>query len=492
MTIETVSTPPPNDGPPRQTFRGRAIRASAFTLGGYATSQILRIGSNMVLTRLLFPEAFGLMALVQVILTGLEMISDIGIQPSIVQHDRGDDADFLNTAWTLQVIRGLVLWVCGMLIAAPFAWFYGEPQLVQLLPAATATAALAGLNSTKLATLNRRMQIGPMVLIDLAAQLAAIATMIGIALVYRSVWALVVGGIVAASMKMVLSHAALSGIHNRFRWEAEASRAIVHFGKWIFLSTLVTFLAMRLDILLLGRLVPIELLGVYSIAGLLSMLPQQIGNRLAVAVLFPALASAERESRERLRARLRQARSVILPAVLLLVLAIAVLAPPFFYYLYDERYHAAGWMAQLLMVSMWFLLLHHFTARTLLAVGDSKSLAVSNMLRFACAAAGCLGGFQLAGLPGLILGLGVGALIGYLALQVAMLRHGLSIASEDLRYSLTGLVLGLLGGLGPRLAGPLLADVDRGLIELGFAAIILPPVALFAALRARRLYSPST
>ncbi len=470
-----------------RSFKARAIRASAVTIGGYGASQILRIGGNMALTRLLFPEAFGLMALVQVILTGLEMISDIGIQPSIVQNRRGDDPAFLNTAWTIQIIRGFILWVCGLVIAVLFVWLYDQPQLLQLVPVTATAAVLAGFNSTKLATLNRRMIVAPAILIDLTAQVTAIVVMISTALVYRSVWALVAGGIAFPLIKMALSHLVLSGIRNRFCWEAEASREIIRYGKWILVSTLVTFLALRLDILLLGRLLPLELLGIYSIAGLLAVLPQQIAGRLMVWVLFPALAAAERESRERFSARLRRVRSILLPAAALTVLSIALLAPAFFRYLYDERYHSAGWMAQLLMVSVWFQLLHTIAVRIVLALGDSRSLAMSNVLRLLFTATGCLVGFNLAGLIGFILGAGIGSLTGYLALVVVMLRHRLPIGWDDLRYSLSAGACALIGIFGPKILAPMLELEEVGLLEFGFAGLILGPAGFFVANRARRL-----
>ena len=84
----------------------RVMRGSVLTAGSYAIAQGLRLVSNLILTRLLFPEAFGLMALVSVFLVGLAMFSDVGIGPAISQSKRGDDVGFLNTAWSIQVLRG--------------------------------------------------------------------------------------------------------------------------------------------------------------------------------------------------------------------------------------------------------------------------------------------------------------------------------------------------------------------------------------------------
>ena len=95
--------------PPPGSMQRRAARSSAAIVMGHAGLQLLRMGSNLVLTRLLFPEAFGLMALVYVLMTGLEMLSDVGVEPCIVQHQRGRDRVFLDTGWTGQVARGFAL-----------------------------------------------------------------------------------------------------------------------------------------------------------------------------------------------------------------------------------------------------------------------------------------------------------------------------------------------------------------------------------------------
>src|SRR5688572_11577256 len=136
------------------------IRGSVWTTVGEVSSRAIRLGSNLVLTRLLAPEMFGLMNVVTVINQGLATFSEVGILPSIVQNRRGDDPAFLNTAWTVQVIRGFLLCFAACLLAWPVARFYSEPQLLPLLMVSGTTAMLAGFASTSLATLNRHMALG--------------------------------------------------------------------------------------------------------------------------------------------------------------------------------------------------------------------------------------------------------------------------------------------------------------------------------------------
>src|SRR5262245_44517632 len=117
-------------------LKSRVISGSIWTIGSYVATQVLRLGGNLIFARLLYPEAFGLMALVTIFVQGLAMFSDIGIGPSIIQSRRGEDPRFLNTAWTIQVVRGFLLWTVSAVGARPFAIWYGKPELASLIPVA--------------------------------------------------------------------------------------------------------------------------------------------------------------------------------------------------------------------------------------------------------------------------------------------------------------------------------------------------------------------
>ncbi|MEC9372779.1 MAG: oligosaccharide flippase family protein, partial [Planctomycetota bacterium] len=132
-SIETTGAAAEEMAAPRGRLTRRVIHASMWTIGGYAGAQALRLISNLILTRLLLPEHFGLMLIVMVFLQGLQMFSDIGLSPAVVKSDHGDDPVFLNTAWTMQVIRGALLWAAATALAWPAALIYGEEQLTELL-----------------------------------------------------------------------------------------------------------------------------------------------------------------------------------------------------------------------------------------------------------------------------------------------------------------------------------------------------------------------
>ena len=208
------------------------MRGAMLTFLRYGGAMILRLGTNLVLTRLLFAEVFGLMALVSVLVQGVQMFSDVGIGPSIIRSKRANDPVFLDTLWTVQVVRGFGQWLVMGLLAWPFAKFYGDPQLLQMVPVIGLSAVILGFGSTKQYTQNRELRLGGLMIMELAAQAAGAAMMITLAYFMQSVWALVFGTLFNNLVRTALSFLILPGPNNRLRWEPEARAELFGFGRW--------------------------------------------------------------------------------------------------------------------------------------------------------------------------------------------------------------------------------------------------------------------
>ena len=201
---------------------GRVIRSSGFTVLKFGGQNALRLAANLILTRLLFPEVFGLMALVQIFITGLQMFSDIGINASIIQSKRGDDPDFLNTAWTLTIIRGILLWLAACALAPLAAYIYDEPLLLALIPVVGLNAFIRGFATTKIVVQNRHLQLGFQTALALGAQAFGIALATLLAWWLQSVWALVFGTLLTTACHVALMHFIIPGENNRLKFEKEA------------------------------------------------------------------------------------------------------------------------------------------------------------------------------------------------------------------------------------------------------------------------------
>ncbi|MCP5072966.1 MAG: oligosaccharide flippase family protein [Rhodobacteraceae bacterium] len=423
-------------------LRARAMRGSAWMVLGYGGSQVLRLASNLILTRLMFPEAFGLMALVAVFMQGLANFSDMGIGPSIMQSKRGDERDYLNTAWAIQVVRGIILWIASCAIAIPVARFYGEPQLAQLIPVVGLGLVISGFNPTRLETAHRHLLLGRVNLIQIATQVVGIFVAILFALLTHSVWAFVISGLVSNLVHLVLLDRFLPGDRNRFCWEKPAVGELVHFGKWIFLSTVCGFLVSQGDKLVLGKYLTIDMLGIYNIGYFLASFPMLLSITVINKVMIPLYREKPpADSAENFRA-LQMMRFGVTTAILALVSIFALFGVGLVEFLYDPRYATAGAIVVLTAVSQIPAVIVLTYDQAALASGDSRRffvLTFSKALLLICA---ILIGVQLAGLLGVIVGQAVAMLLVYPVVVWLARRQGAWDPLHDVVYAAVGLMLG--------------------------------------------------
>src|SRR5450432_1882021 len=132
------------------------MRGSMWRLGAYCVGTILRFAPNVVLARLLAPDIFGTMLIVNSLKTGIELISDIGIGQNLIQSKNAEDPDFYNTAWSLQLIRSFALWLAFSAAAFPMAQFYQSPVLIYVVPVTALNIIFAGLTSVSKSLLQKR------------------------------------------------------------------------------------------------------------------------------------------------------------------------------------------------------------------------------------------------------------------------------------------------------------------------------------------------
>lgn len=445
MTQAAEVHPAPPASP--RSLRSLALRGSAWTVAGFGGSQVLRLAGNLVLTRLLFPEAFGMMSLVWIFLQGLELFSDIGIGPSIIQNRRGDDPNFLNTAWTIQVFRGLAISACAAILAWPVAslWFR-KPELAPLMMAAGLTAAIMGLNSTRLFTAARHMDFARLTVLDLASQAINLAVMVAIASVHRTVWALVIGGLIGASAKMILSHVALPRHADRLGWDPSVAKEMFRFGGWILLATMVNFLSAQGDRLLLGRSLGEATLGIYSVAFMLSDTVARLASSLGHRVLFPAFGRIVRSDSSRLAESVARARSRLdlaaLPALGLMIGAGSLLVG----FLYDERYRTAGAMFQVLSIraAVGCTIVPGMAA--LLALGRPQYSAVAAVSKTAWLVIAIPASLAIWGVMGPVWAVGMSDLICLPSIWFGLRRAGLLRPAQEVRsllLTLAGIAAGV-------------------------------------------------
>lgn len=405
-----VIAPAEAPGPARSGLRGQAATAGVWTMLGFGGGQAMRLGGNLILTRLLFPEAFGLMALVAAVLHGLRMFSDLGVEQGVIQSDRASDRRFLDTAWSMQVLRGGGIWLVGLALAWPAAALYDQPALLWLIPLCAVASLIQGFDSIALASAQKQMAMKGVVGVELRSQFVGLTVMLVWAVLDPSIVALVAGALAGSGTRMLLSHAMLGKRPPAFAWERGAASELFRFGKWIFLASAMGFLVSKGDALILGRFLAMDELGVYVIGATLATFAAQAYAVMSQRVLFPLYVRLRDERIETLRRKILRVRAAMLALFAPGLWFLIVFGQDVIRILYDPRYQQAGWVLQVLAAGV-LLLIIPSVGPIHLARGRSRTFALVLAARSAALLGSMAVGGVFWGAEGLIVGVAASSLV---------------------------------------------------------------------------------
>ena len=376
---------------------------SAWTVLFFGLAQLIRFGSSLVLTRLLIPDDFGVMAIVSSVLIGINLFSDVGITTSLIQSSRGSDVPYRNTAWTLQIIRNCLLCLLTVALAPLFGSAYPlYPGLTELIQVSAIGTLIQGFGSMGIVLLDRNLNVARKAVIDLACQIVSVATMLTWAYWNPSPWAIVMGSLVGSLFGVSVSHILYGG--DRLCWERPAVSALLAWGKWAFLSSGLMFLAGQADRLMFGVFVPAAVLGVYGLALQLASLAPELVGRLFRKIMFPALCRNWQRN-EPLNETFRQCTTPLMVVGGWGLSGLIGGGEQAVNLLYNPEYSDAGWMVRMLAVGLWFGgILHGARGSALVATGGLRQNTVATVAKLLSMLALMPIGYSWAGFAGAIAG----------------------------------------------------------------------------------------
>lgn len=268
-------------------FKDRVISALGWSAGAQVAVQATRMLITLLLTRLLTPEDFGVVAGVVVVVELVAIVADFGLAQALIRLETLERRH-LKTAWTINLALGLGLfglfWACAPLLAR----FYDAPIVLQLARVLALQFVLSALSSVPMAVLQRELDFKRLMRVEVLSLMPAGALAVGLALSGFGVWSLVLYGLANGLLKLLML---LPGARPGLGWDTDVARDLMGFGGNILGSRLLNAVAERLAYFVIGGAVSTTALGHYSRAYELMRMPlRQFGN-VAGRVLFPALSS---------------------------------------------------------------------------------------------------------------------------------------------------------------------------------------------------------
>ena len=400
----------------------KALNAGAISLGSLVLSQGIRFAGNIFLAKLLAPSAFGVVAIVNMTIVGVNLFSDLGLRQLIIQRKDHLTAEYLNGIWTIQVLRGVgifgivLIFSLLLFLLQSFGYLtssaFSDPLLPFLIAGASTSALFNGFESTKSHTEYRSLNLGRVATKEVVAQVISMVVMIMVAKVTASPWALVLGAVVAALVRATFSHLFLPGQKNKLHFERKLAFEVWSSSRWIAIASPLTFIELNGPVIVLGGLLNSTALGLFTIAALLTGVVHLVSQNLAANVFLPSLSAAVRSNPKILRQTYTRFQ-LIADAIIVTAAGVLIAAgPAVVKVLFDARYSSSGSLLSSLAVGL-VALRYSVIEQLCNAHGDFKLGPPTILCRIVAMLLGIYVGYSVDGVQGAALGIGLSWFAGW-------------------------------------------------------------------------------
>jgi lipopolysaccharide exporter len=240
----------------------------------------------LVLARLLAPSDFGMLGLALLALSIFSTASFLGFQAALIQKKENVDP-YLNTAWTIEMLRSFLLFFLVFLAAPLIADFFKNPEAARLIRVLAFLFILRGASNIGIIRFNKELEFHKQFLFSFLSSLTDMAVAIICAFLLRNAWALVFGVLAGNIASLALSYA-LCPYRPKWELDLKKARELFSFGRWVWGSTALSFLTTNGDDILVGRMLGTAALGFYQMAYRLSNTPATEITQVISQVTFPA------------------------------------------------------------------------------------------------------------------------------------------------------------------------------------------------------------
>ncbi|MET0589479.1 MAG: oligosaccharide flippase family protein [Novosphingobium sp.] len=440
-----------------QRLKELTLRDTNVVVASVILTNFLRALSSVILTRLLVPEVFGIAGIIGSVIFTFGMVSDLGFQAFVVRHPDGDKPRFLDTIWTMQVARSVILTLAVLATAPAVAALFGKQELEAVIAASAFTFVLEGVASLSLLTALRHRMILRLSVLELATLAFQIAVSVVLAYYWRNYWAILVSMLASNAFKSALSYAVFPHSFRKPAFDRTYINDLWKFARFVTGSSIITLLLLQTDKLVLARLMPLDHFGFYMLAANLATAPLAFTSAYASRVLFPYYSHSWRDGLPDLKELFYAKRRL---ASLLYCFAAGGLigsAPLIVDILYDPRYATAATYLQIMSISSLFALASNASNEALTATGYIRVTFQANIVKFVGFAILGSVGYALWGIIGLVLAVGLMEIPPLLFKWFQLRRSGLLDMRQELLFLAAGIPGMAIGAAGSWLIIPLIA-----------------------------------
>ena len=237
-------------------------KGAAWSISARIVIRAIGLISTAILARLLVPEDFGLVALATVFIAGLEATTAFSFDVVLIANQQAGRR-YYDTAFTLGLLRAALMALVVGLLASPASAFFDEPRLVEILYWLAFATFILGFENIALVDFRKHMNFGMDFAYLVGRKIGPFIVTVTLAFIWRDYWALVAGIVAGRFFEIAIGYMMRP---YRPRLTLVKWRPVLSFSSWLMVRNLISFLHMRGDTFVIGKVVGAQALGVYSVA----------------------------------------------------------------------------------------------------------------------------------------------------------------------------------------------------------------------------------
>jgi O-antigen/teichoic acid export membrane protein len=248
--------------------------------------RIFQLGKMIVLARLLVPNDFGLLGIAVLTMTAIEALSQTGINQALIQR-KDNIISYLDTAWTIEIIRGFFLATILFYSSSYIAVYFTEPAAISILKITSLVLLIKGLANVGIVYFRKEIDFRKNFILMISCTLADVVVSVVLAFLLKNVWALVYGLLAREFTRIVLSYI-IHPYRPKLSLNWIRAKELLRFGRWVSISSIITFASLNLDSVIIGRVLGASILGLYQMALKITNLIATDVTHVIGEVMFPA------------------------------------------------------------------------------------------------------------------------------------------------------------------------------------------------------------
>lgn len=406
------------------------FKKALLLLSGNASTSLLLLARNLIIVRLISVADYGVAATFAMAMAVVEMASALGLQQQIIQSKNGDDPHFQSALQGFQVFRGVVSGGVMFAFAGPLAQFLGIPEVTWAYQVLALVPVLNAFGHFDIHRLHRQMRFAPMVMSSMVPAFLALALVWPLSIWFGD-WRVMLWSIIAQAMFMVIISHLVAERPYRLTWDSKITAGCLQFGWPLLINAVLLFLVFQGDKVIVGRLLGMEALAIFSMGVTLSLTPTLVLATSAQNLLLPNLSRIAHETdqgRDRFDAMARVAIQAALLNGALVILVGSLFGTGLIHLLLGARYETLGALFYAFTMVYGIRVFKTGPATVALSRGFTGNSMIANLPRVAALPLGWLL-LRNGGTIEQLLWLGIATeTIGFMvALALIMRRPGVSI-----------------------------------------------------------------